>query len=205
MKRIALLAGVLSLGLGACTQNNGLNIGQGFGIDANVVGGSVAVAITKTTDASGITTTSALATTTQPTVTFNARPQSVGFQLQKYTVEILDNAGVRYADDQGLYQLSASAIVQPGYLCSSVSSDNPVPPLDQCAPSAKTAANVATPVSGLTFIDGAISRQIASDCAANQCPTLKMKVTFIGVDDAGRSQSIVVAGADLGARITSSN
>jgi len=202
MKRMALLAGVLSLGLGACTQNGGVNIGQGFSIDANVIGGSVAVAITRTTNPSGGTTVSTLATTTQPSITFNARPQSSGFQLQKYTVEILDNAGVRYADEEGLYQLSASAVIQPGYVCSAADAATP---LDQCAPSAKTAAAVATPVSGLTLIDGAISRQIASDCASNQCPTLKMKVTFMGVDDAGRAQSIVVAGADLGTRVTSSN
>jgi len=202
MKRIALFAGVLSLGLGACTQNGGVNIGQGFSVDANVVGGAVEVAVTRTTTPSGGTTVSTLATTTQPTITFNARPQSVGFQLQKYTVEILDNAGVRYAEDQGLYQLSASAIIQPGFVCSTADAATPV---EQCAPSAKTAANVSTPVSGLTLIDGAVSRQIASDCASIGCPTLKMKVTFMGVDDSGRAQSIVVAGADLGTRVTSSN
>lgn len=202
MKKTAILAG-LALGLGACTQNTGLNIGQGFGMDANVSGASVSVAITTNKDASGtVTGVSTLATVKQPTVVFNARPQSVGFQLTSYTVQALDQAGAPY---QGLYKRSASGIVAPGYVCSSVDSKNAAPPLDQCAPNAKTASNVATPINGLNLIMDKVAEQIAADCAAGQCPTLKLQITFNGIDDAGRSQNLVVSGADLSASISTAN
>jgi hypothetical protein len=201
MKKMAMLAGVLALGLGACNQNAGLNIGQGFGMDANVSGASVTVAITTTKNAAGaVTGVSTLSTVKQPTVVFNARPQSVGFQITSYTVQALDQAGAPY---QGLYQRSASGIVAPGYVCSTIDPNNAAPPLDQCAPQFKTASNVPTPINGLVLIVDRVAEQIAADCAAGQCPTLKLKITFNGVDDAGHSQSLVVAGADLSSSVTS--
>ena len=192
MNRIVLMAGVMAVGLSACAQNGGVNIGQGFGMDANISGAKVSLTLTAATPTAPAKVQILI---TQPTVNFNARPQSVGLQLQKFTVEILDNAGTRYAADEGSYQRSASA--NPGYVCSVVDADNAAPPLAQCAPNDKTAANVPTAIGSLPIISAAVADQIASDCVTSSCPTLKMKVTFSGLDDAGRVQNIVVPGADL--------
>jgi hypothetical protein len=194
MKRLTLMAGVLALGLAGCAQNNGLNIGQGFGMDANVTGAKVTLTRTPAT-ATAPATISILIT--QPTIIFNARPQSVGFELQKYTVEVLDNAGARYAADQGIFQRSVSSVISPGFVCVTAGTGGTATPLEQCAPNAKSAANVATPIGSLSVITGAVADQIATDCQVTACPTLKLKITFSGVDDAGRSQNVVASGADL--------
>ena len=193
MKRLTLTAGVLALGLAGCS-NNGLNIGQGFGMDANITGAKVTLTRVPAT-ATAPATVSLLIT--QPTIVFNARPQSVGFKLQKYTVEVLDNAGARYAADQGIFQRSASAVINPGFVCVAAGTGGAATPLDQCAPNAKSAANVATPIGGLSVITGAVADQIANVCQSTACPTLKLKITFSGIDDAGRSQNVLASGADL--------
>jgi len=201
MKNLAIMAGVLALGLGACTQN-GVNIGQGFAIDANVAGADVAVAVVKVYDKTsgafkGYRSTYTL---TNPTVTFNAQPQSVGLNLQSATVEVLDNAGTRYDNDLGRYQRSVSAVVKPGFTCSTAGTA-----IESCDPNSKVPANVATILSStdVKLVTDEIASQVASDCSSVGCPTLKLKVTFTGVDTAGRAQSITVAGATLGASVTS--
>lgn len=201
MKRLMLTASVLVSGLAACGQNNGLTIGQGFGIDANLSGGNISVSVVQVVDTkTGVTKDyRSVYTLTQPIVTFNARPQSVGYQIQSYVVEVVDNAGVRYAADQGKYQRSTSQIVQPGFVCTQV----PASTLDGCAPNSKQAANVPTAVTNLVLVTDEIGRQVTGDCQFGVCPTLKLKVTFNGVDAAGRPQSLQLAGADLIVRVTS--
>ncbi len=199
MKKLAILAGALALGLGACGQNNGLNIGQGFSIGANLSSGSVDVSIvevqdTKTGAFKGYRSTYLL---NEPVATFNALPQSVGFKIQTYTVEVIDNAGVRYAADQGKYLRSTSLVVKPGYTCASATAT-----IDTCAPTDKQPANVATSLGSLTLVTDEIARTATGDCEAGSCPTLKLRVTFAGIDDAGRNQTIVASDADLAVRVT---
>ncbi|WP_310582532.1 hypothetical protein [Deinococcus sp.] len=191
MKKLAILAGALALGLGACGQNNGLNIGQGFDMAAEVVGAAVSVKITPATATTGQIT---VATTKQPTIVFHARPQSMGFKLQSYTVQVLDKSGSSY---QSQYQRQLGAIVLPGFICSTSATT-----LDSCQANLKEASNVATPVNGVALVIDEISRQIAIDCAAGACPTLKMNVVFNGVDDAGHVQSLLVSGVDLSATVS---
>lgn len=203
MKRPTLMAGVLALGLASCAQNNnGLDIGQGFGMDANLAGADVSVAVIEVrSKASGaLIGYRSTYTLTNPTITFNARPQSVGLQLQKATVEVLDNAGTRYDNDLGIYQRSASFVVKPGLVCSIAGTS-----IDACGPNNKIPSNVATVIgtAELKLVTDEIAATVAGDCQSVGCPTLKLKVTFAGIDDAGRPQTVVVAGAMLGAHVTS--
>ena len=201
MKMKTMMVGVLALGLAACNQG-GLNIGQGFGIDANLSGGSVKVAVTQVIDA----TTGAFKrydstyTLTEPTAIFNTSPQSVGLKLQGFTVEVLDNAGARYGDDQGKYQRSVSYVIQPGLICTTADTT-----LDSCAPTAKVASKVATSIGSLPLGTDRIAALITGDCETTGCPTLKLKVTFTGTDDAGRQQTLSVVSADLASSVTSVN
>ena len=199
MKKLAILAGALALGLGACGQNNGLNIGQGFSIGANLSSGSVNVKVVevrdiKTNALRGYRSTYLL---NEPLATFNALPQSVGFKIQSFTVEVLDNAGVRYAADQGKYQRSVSLVIKPGYTCALATAT-----IDTCAPTDKQPANVATSLGSLTLVTDEIARTATGDCEAGTCPTLKLRVTFTGLDDAGRNQTVVSPDAVLAVRVT---
>ena len=199
MKMKGMMVGVVALGLAACNQG-GLNIGQGFSIDANLSGASVTVAVTQVVDAAtgAFKRYDSTYTLTEPTAIFNASPQSVGLKVQGFTVEVLDNAGARYGDDQGKYQRSVSYVVQPGFTCATAATT-----LDNCAPSAKVASKVSTPIGSVPLVTDRIASLITSDCETTGCPTLKLKVTFTGTDDAGRSQTLTVASADLASSISS--
>ncbi|GGQ98392.1 hypothetical protein [Deinococcus ruber] len=200
MKMKALMGAVLMLGLAACNSGGGLNIGQGFNIDANLTGASVRTAITQVVDSTtgAVKRYESTYTLTQPNAIFNVGPQSVGMTLQGFTVEVLDNAGTRYGDDQGKYQRSVSYVVQPGFICSTAGTT-----LDNCAPSAKVASKVATTIGSLPLVTDRIAALIVNDCETTGCPTLKLKVTFSGTDDAGRAQTLTVVSADLASSVSS--
>ncbi|WP_407570689.1 hypothetical protein [Deinococcus altitudinis] len=201
MKNLTIMVGIFALGLSACSQN-GVNIGQGFSMDANVTGANVSVAVVEVKDK----TSGALKgyrstyTLTNPGIVFNALPQSVGLNIQTVTVEVLDNAGIRYDGDLGRYQRSVSLPVKSGFTCSTADTT-----VENCSPSNKLPANVATTFTNtdVRLVTDEIASQIASDCQSSVCPTLKLKVTFAGVDSAGRAQAIIVAGASLGASVAS--
>jgi hypothetical protein len=201
MKNLVIMAGVLALGLSACSQN-GVDIGQGFSIDVNVTGANVTVAVVEVKDK----TSGALKgyrstyTLTNPSIVFNALPQSVGLNIQSVTVEVLDNAGTRYDGDLGRYQRSVSLPVKSGFVCSTADTT-----VENCSPSNKQPASVATTFTNadVTLISDEIAAQITSDCQSTGCPTLKLRLAFTGVDSAGRAQTINVGGAGLGASVTS--
>jgi hypothetical protein len=186
MKKTAILAGVLALGLGACTQNGGVYLGQGFDMSTEIVGASVAVT---TTPATATTAATAIAKVTQPTIVFHARPQSLGFKLQSYTVQVVDQAGAAYASQ---YKRQAGAIVLPGFVCSTAATT-----LSNCQANLKVAADVVTPVNGLVLIADDVAQQIAADCTSNRPTELRMNVSFYGVDDSGRDRKLAVDGINI--------
>jgi hypothetical protein len=173
MKRLVMVAFLLTPVLEAC---GGVNIGQGFAVETNITGAAVNVGAK---------------TITQPKVVFTAQPQSPGFTVQSYLVDIQDPSGNRYESVgiDGRSERSASYVIKAGVVC-------PAGSAESCLPSSKIGAAVSTDVGTVELVSEVVKNAVIKDCAVS-CPVLKMRVTFNGIDDTGRAQSVVVAAADL--------
>ncbi|ADV67320.1 hypothetical protein [Deinococcus maricopensis] len=192
-----------ALALTACTPGGGVNIGQGFAMDGSLAQAEIAVDLVYVLDSAGnVVDGETSYVVTQPVVTFNVKPQSVGLNLTSADVEILDESGNRYADIAGRYLRNYSARVPGGFTCGTSEADT-----DQCAPAQKTpiarAYRPASQSGSLPLIGDEVGRRVAQDCFTGDCPTLKMRVIFNGTDEANRPQSVNVPAANLIVRVNS--
>lgn len=193
-------AGLTSLMLASCAGNgqNGVPLGQVLSMVPGATGGEVAIDVVRIVDKNqNFKRSESAFTTTQPSLSFSVTPQSLGFTLSSLLVEVQDSAGVRYAGAGGRYEFAANARISGGFVCPDGT--------DKCAYTLKTPVARSVAIPSLSVISNEVGSQLTRDCEVGDCPVLKMKlnITFKGVDDLGRSQSLTLNAASLDVRINS--